>query len=144
MEPLCLEVKRTHPRGIIPTKAHPTDGGWDIYTPEVCEVPAWGSRLVSTRVSIAIPSGWVGMVRDRSSVAARGLSVEAGIIDAGYTGELKVLLRNNTDKIQWFNEGERVAQLLILPVPEVKMVEVKDFTEATGDRGDGGFGSSGR
>jgi dUTP pyrophosphatase len=143
VEPLCLNVKRLHKDATLPTKAHPGDAGWDIYSLDITEVPPWGSRLVSTGIALSIPCGWCGVVKDRSSVALREhTTTNAGVIDHGYTGELKVLLRNNSPQIKWFNAGDRIAQLLILPVPEVTLVEVDSFEET--DRGSGGFGSSGK
>jgi dUTP pyrophosphatase len=69
-------------------------------------------------------------------------TTNAGVIDHGYTGELKVLLRNNSPQIRWFNAGDRIAQLLLIPVPEVTLVEVDSFEET--ERGDGGWGGSGK
>lgn len=143
MEPLCLNVKRLHKDATLPTKAHPGDAGWDIYSLDIVEVPAWGSRLVSTGIALSIPYGWCGLVRDRSSVALKQLcEVGAGVIDHGYTGELKVLLQNLSPQIKWFNAGDRIAQLLIIQVPDVNLVEV-DYFDPT-DRAENGFGSSGR
>jgi dUTP pyrophosphatase len=144
MEHLCLSVKRLHPEANLPTKAHPGDAGWDLYAYDVVGIDAWGSLLVPTGVAIYIPYGWCGVIKDRSSVALKqSCEVGAGVIDHGYTGELKVLLRNLSPKVKWFDKGDRIAQLLILPVPEVTLVEVKGFEEETA-RGDGGFGSTGK
>lgn len=143
MEPLYLNVKRLHKDATLPTKAHPGDAGWDLYANDVVGIDAWGSLLVPTGISVAIPYGWCGVIKDRSSVALkRDTTTNAGVIDHGYTGELKVLLRNNSHKIKWYNAGDRIAQLLLIPVPEVKLVEVDSFEETA--RGEGSFGSSGR
>jgi dUTP pyrophosphatase len=140
---LELKIKRLHKDATLPTKAHPGDAGWDLYADDVVGIDAWGALLVPTGVAVAIPYGWCGLIRDRSSVALKqSCVVKAGVIDHGYTGEVKVLLHNLSPRPQWFNKGDRIAQLLILPVPEVKLVEVDSFEET--DRGDGGFGSSGR
>jgi dUTP pyrophosphatase len=145
MESLCLEVKRLSPNAKLPTKAHDTDAGFDLYNLDIVEVPAWGSRLVSTGIAVRIPSGYSGIIKSRSSVAYKQCcDVAAGVIDEGYTGEIKVLLRNHSEKIKWFNVDERIAQLLIVPVPKVNVVEVTDFTTVVGERGDGAFGSSGK
>jgi dUTP pyrophosphatase len=138
-----LKIKRLHKDASLPIKAHPGDAGWDLYSLDITEIPAWGSRLVSTGIAVAIPHGWCGVVKDRSSVALKqDTTTNAGVIDHGYTGELKVLLRNNSHKIKWINAGDRIAQLLILPVPEVTLVEVSEFEET--DRGEGSFGSTGK
>ena len=137
-----LKIKRLHKDADLPTKAHPGDGGWDLYSRDVVGIDAWGSLLVSTGIAVAIPYGWCGLIRDRSSVALKqSCIVRAGVIDHGYTGEVKVLLHNLSPKPRWFNRGDRIAQLLILPVPEVKLVEVDSFEETA--RGEGGWGSSG-
>jgi deoxyuridine 5'-triphosphate nucleotidohydrolase len=140
-----LEIKKLHPEANLPTKANPADAGLDLYALDVTEVPAWGSRLVSTGIAVSIPEGWCGIIKSRSSVALKqSLEVGAGVADSGYTGEIKVLLRNHSEKIKWLNQSDRIAQLLILPVPKANVVEVKEFSEVNGDRGDGGFGSSGK
>ena len=139
-----LEVKLLNQYATLPTKANPSDAGLDIYTDDVHEIPAWGSRLVSTGIVVNIPKGWCGIIKSRSGLATKeSLEVGAGVIDSGYVGELKVLLRNNSHKIKWVNEGDRIAQMLLVPVPEVSVVKVKEFTEVEGERGMGGFGSSG-
>ena len=138
-----LKIKRLHSDADLPTKAHSGDAGWDLYAYDVVGIDAWGSLLVPTGVAVSIPYGWCGIIKDRSSVALReNTTTNAGVIDHGYTGELKVLLRNNSPQIRWFNAGDRIAQLLLIPVPEVTLVEVDSFEET--DRGEGGFGSSGR
>jgi deoxyuridine 5'-triphosphate nucleotidohydrolase len=142
---LNLEIKKLHPEANLPTKANPADAGLDLYALDVTEIPAWGSRLVSTGIAVSILEGWCGVIKSRSSVALKqSLEVGAGVIDSGYTGEVKVLLRNHSEKIKWLNQGDRIAQLLLVPVPKVNVVEVKEFTTVVGERGDGGWGSSGR
>ena len=145
-----LEVRRLHPEANLPTRAHPTDAGLDLYAlPDgdsfITDIPAWSSKLVGTGIAVSIPKGNFGYIRSRSGLASKeNLEVGAGVVDSEYTGELRVLLRNHSERIKWVKAGDRVAQLLILPVPEVTMVEVRDFSEVDSDRGDGGFGSSGR
>ena len=139
-----LKIKRLHSDADLPTKAHSGDAGWDLYAYDVVGIDAWGSLLVPTGVAVSIPYGWCGIIKDRSSVALKqSCEAGAGVIDHGYTGELKVLLRNLSPKVKWFNKGDRIAQLLLVPVPEVTLVEVGEFEEETA-RGEGGFGSSGR
>ena len=141
---LELKIKRLHKDATLPTKAHPGDAGWDLYAYDVVGIDAWGSLLVPTGIAVAIPCGWCGIIKDRSSVALKqSCEVGAGVIDHGYTGELKVLLRNLSPKIKWFNRGDRIAQLLLVPVPEVTLVEVGEFEEETA-RGEGSFGSTGK
>lgn len=148
MEPLCLNVKRLHKDATLPTKAHPGDAGWDLHCypkngSPYAEVAPGKSALVGTGIAVSIPPGYFGYIRSRSGLASKSdLEVGAGVVDSGYTGEVRVLLRNHGDRIQYPVVGDRIAQLLILPVPEVKLVEVDSFEET--DRGEGGFGSSGR
>ena len=143
-----LKVVRLNIDACLPTKAHPGDAGWDLYclpkndSPYV-EVSPGKSALVGTGISVSIPPGYFGYIRSRSGMASkRHLDVGAGVVDSGYTGEVSVLLRNYGNRPQYLQIGDRIAQLLILPVPEVKIVEVDSLDESL--RGEGGFGSSGQ
>lgn len=145
---LELKIKRLHKDATLPTKAHPGDAGWDLHCypkndSPYAEVAPGKSALVGTGIAVSIPPGYFGYIRSRSGLASKSnLEVGAGVVDSGYTGEVRVLLRNHGDRIQYPVLGDRIAQLLILPIPEVTLVEVDSFEET--DRGDGGFGSSGR
>lgn len=142
-----LKIKRLHKDATPPTKAHPGDAGWDLHCcpkndSPYAEIAPGKSALVGTGIAVSIPPGYFGYIRSRSGLASKSdLEVGAGVVDSGYTGEVRVLLRNHGDRIQYPMAGDRIAQLLVLPVPEVKLVEVESFEET--DRGDGGFGSSG-
>jgi deoxyuridine 5'-triphosphate nucleotidohydrolase len=146
---LNLEIKKLHPEANLPTKANPADAGLDLYCfpkngSPYAEIAPGKSALVGTGISVSIPEGYFGYIRSRSGLASKNhLEVGAGVVDGGYTGEVCVLLRNHGDRIQYLVAGDRIAQLLILPVPKVNVVEVKEFTTVVGERGDGGFGSSG-
>ena len=145
---LELKIKRLNIDATLPTKAHPGDAGWDLHClpkngSPYAEIAPGKSALVGTGIAVSIPPGYFGYIRSRSGLASKSnLEVGAGVVDSGYTGEVMVLLRNHGDRIQYLVAGDRIAQLLILPVPEVTLVEVDSFEET--DRGDGGFGSSGR
>ena len=121
------------------------DAGFDLPALEVCEIPAKSLGIVRTGVHVAIPEGWVGLVRDRSSMAMRGLTTVAGVIDASYRGEVKVAFQNLSDAPICFAVGDRIAQLVVVPhlvVEQFVQVSGLDELGAT-TRGSAGFGSTG-
>ena len=137
-----IKVKKLSTEATIPTKANNSDAGWDLYVSEDAIIDPSKSELVSTHISFAIPEGYVGLIWDRSSMAAkRGLHRFAGVIDSGYRGEVKVCLWNSSDKYWVINQGERIAQILFQEGPHFTMKEVESLDDT--DRGEGGFGSSG-
>ena len=146
-ESLEVMVARTDDGARLPTRGSEYAAGWDLYALEEYVVPFRKSVKLRTGLRVAIPVGYEGQVRARSSLGPKGLILphSIGTIDADYRGELFVLMT-------WIGEGEsyrvkageRIAQLLISPIPEVSFKEVS--IEQLGDtkRGDGGFGSTGR
>jgi len=130
----------------LPERAHPGDAGYDLRS-TVDMVLAPGERaLVPTGVAVAIPLGYAGLVQPRSGLAARhgvGIVNAPGLIDAGYRGEIKVIVIN-LDRSQPFeiHRGDKIAQIVFYPVPETKLREVDELPDS--ERGAGGFGSSGR
>ena len=135
-----INVKKLNPFAMIPTRAYSTDAGLDLYTLEQYVLNPGEVVKVSTGIAVEVPEGYVGLVRDRSSVGSRGLKVTAGIIDAGYTGEINVVLVNISNRMQKIEFPSKVAQLLIVPVETPVAVEVDEFK--TSARGSKGFGSS--
>ena len=128
-----------------PTRAHATDAGLDLYSLQSATIPPGGRELVGTGVHVSIPPGYVGLVCPRSGLAHKqGLTVlnAPGIIDAGYTGEIKVNLHNAGDEVYWAETGARIAQLVITPIPDAHLVQVD--TLDTTERGDNGHGSTGQ
>ena len=130
---------------IMPTRAHAEDAGLDLYTPEDFALPSFGvidNYTVDTGVHMEIPEGYVGMLKSKSGLNVNRGVITEGVIDAGYTGSIKVKLYNLGEDIQYFQRGEKIAQLVILPIvtPELKLVD--KFAET--ERGDNGFGSTGR
>ena len=128
-----------------PTRAHDTDAGLDLYVLHPADILPGGRELISTGVHAAIPPGYVGMICPRSGLAHKaGLTVlnAPGIIDAGYTGEIKVNLHNAGDEVYWAETGARIAQLVITPVPDAHLVQVDSLD--TTERGDNGHGSTGQ
>ena len=137
-----IKVKKISESAITPTKANEFDAGWDLYASEDAIIDPSKAELISTDISFAIPEGYVGLIWDRSGMAAkRGLHRFAGVIDSGYRGEVKVCLCNSSDKYCVINAGERIAQILFQEVPAFTMVEVASLDDT--ERGIGGFGSSG-
>lgn len=141
----ALRVRRLDPAARLPTRAYEGDAGLDLYALEPIELAAGGRAAVRTGIAVEIPAGHAGLVLPRSGLAARhGIALvnAPGLIDAGYRGELRVLLLN-TDPAAQFSlpAGERVAQLVLVRVETPEVAEVEEL--ALSERGGGGFGSSG-
>lgn len=126
----------------MPEKAHEADAGFDIRTPSKVIIPAKSSRIISTGVHVEIPRGYVGFLKSKSGLNVKSGILSEGVIDSGYTGGIVAKLYNQSNKEKVFEKGDKITQLVILPIPEVETVEV-DSLEDT-ERGDNGFGSSGR
>ncbi len=137
-----LPMRRLDPSATLPTRAHADDAGLDLYSLEDGELGPGEGRLVHTGVAVAIAAGHVGLVCDRSSMAKRGLKTAGGVIDAGYRGEIGVMLWNISRQAQAVKKGERIAQLLVIPIATPAPVESEDLGETA--RGAGGFGSTGK
>lgn len=126
----------------MPTKAHEWDAGFDLKTPKDEYLMNGSSITIDTGVHMAIPQGYVGMLKSKS-----GLNVKHGItcdgtIDAGYTGSIKAKLYNDSREPYQFQKGDKVTQIVIIPIPKVELVQTDTLEET--DRGSCGFGSSGR
>ena len=137
-----LSVKRLHPEARVPQRAHATDAGLDLTTVEAATLGPGEGKMLSTGLAFAIPTGFVGMIADRSSMAKKGLKVAGGIIDASYRGEVRVVLWNLSREALSVEPGDRVAQMLLVPVALAACTEVSSLDETA--RGAGGFGSTGR
>ncbi|MBQ3482166.1 MAG: dUTP diphosphatase [Oscillospiraceae bacterium] len=128
----------------IPQKAHEDDAGFDLYASEACTLKTHGFGCVPTALSIELPEGYEAQVRPRSGLAAKhGVTVlnAPGTIDAGYRGEVKVILINHGEEDFEITAGMRIAQMVISPVLSARFVEASFLADST--RGEGGFGSSG-
>jgi dUTP pyrophosphatase len=141
-----LEFTRLHPEAKPPARAHGDDAGYDLCASEAATIEPGARASVGTGIAVAIPAGHGGLVLPRSGLAARhGIALvnAPGLIDAGYRGEVRVLLLN-TDREAAFeiSPGDRIAQLLIVRHDAPEVVEVAQLGETV--RGDGGFGSTGR
>ena len=140
-----LSFKRIHPDAVLPSYAHPGDAGMDVRSVEDLVIPAGGRVLVHTGLVAVIPEGYELQVRSRSGLALKsGVAVlnSPGTVDAGYRGEIGVILANFGDGEFAVGKGDRVAQLVAAPVTVAEIFET-DSVDAT-DRGAGGFGSTGR
>lgn len=141
-----LEVTKLRPEAIVPTRAHPGDAGLDLCAVEACDLLPGQRGTISTGLAVAIPPGWAGLVVPRSGLARKhGVTVAnaPGLIDAGYRGELQVLLVNLSNEAHRIEAGDRVAQLVCVPVGIGPAVVVEALPASDG-RGEGGFGSTGR
>ncbi|EKD75917.1 MAG: Deoxyuridine 5'-triphosphate nucleotidohydrolase [uncultured bacterium] len=137
-----IQLKRLHPNAILPVYAHDTDAGMDLYAATTMVVAPSGRVLVPTGVAMAIPEGYVGLVWDKSGVVTKtGLTTLAGVIDAGYRGEIKIALYNSDTQTQTVTAGQKIAQLLIQPIVQGTLIEVNELSATV--RGAGGFGSTG-
>jgi dUTP pyrophosphatase len=139
-----LPIRRVRPDAILPERAYTGDAGLDLAACERVQLEPGARAVVGTGVSVAIPDGYAGFVQPRSGLAARhGITIvnTPGLVDSGYRGELRVVLLN-TDATEPFvvEPGMRIAQLVIVPIPEFALVEVEELPQS--ERGVRGFGSS--
>ena len=144
---LLVQFAKLDSEALVPTQGSAQAAGWDLYALEEVVVKRNISSMIRTGLAIAIPEGWEGQIRCRSSLGKKGLIMPNGIgtIDSDYRGELMVLATWIGEGEEFIvQKGERVAQLLFSPVPLVKFVE-RDYNQLSStSRGSGGFGSSGR
>lgn len=137
-----LNIKKLHPEAKIPTRAHHDDAGIDLY--------AYGTHVVEPHTTVAIPlgvalqieEGYVGLIWDKSSIGSKGIKTLGGVVDAGYRGEVSVVVHNLNDAPYTFDTGNKIAQMLIQKVEFPKLIEVEELTDSA--RGAGGFGSTGK
>lgn len=141
---MTLAFKRIHPDAVLPAYAHPSDAGMDLRSVADVVIPRGGRALVPTGLVILLPPLYEAQVRPRSGLALKhGVTVlnSPGTIDAGYRGEIGVILANFGEADFAVKKGDKIAQLVIAPVMQPQVVET-DVVDAT-DRGTGGFGSTG-
>lgn len=126
----------------MPTKAHDDDAGYDLRTPIDFAVLPTYTAVIDTGVHVEIPKGYVGFLKSKSGLNIKNGIRSEGVIDSGYTGSIKVNLYNDEKKGVKFNTGDKITQLVFLPIPETELVLTNKFSET--ERGDNGFGSTGR
>ena len=140
---MILRFKKNSPNAQTPTKAHPTDAGFDMYVAQVSIDEAAGIITYNTSISVEIPAGHVGLLFPRSSVykTQQSLCNSVGVVDSGYRGDVqfKYYLRNRE---ALYNVGDKCGQIVIMPYPEVVFEEAAELADS--DRGEGGFGSTGK
>lgn len=144
-----IEIFKLDEKATVPTRNHAVDAGLDLYALEDTIIPVGQTVLVKTGIAARIPEGYVGLLRERSSIGKRGLKVAGGVIDAGYSGDISILLMNISAETEVIGmtgvyrvkAGDRVAQLMLLPVITPEPVLVDKIWDSS--RGSKGFGSSG-
>lgn len=137
-----LPIKRLRADAQMPTYAKADDAGLDLYSCEEAVLEVGERVIVPTGIALAVPTGHAGLIWPRSGLSAKhGIDVLAGVIDAGYRGEVGVVLLNTGKKKVALPKGSRIAQLLIQPAMHATLKEVSQLPES--HRGEGGFGSSG-
>lgn len=126
----------------MPLRGHDTDAGLDLRTPKAVTVPAYGSAIVDTGVHVALPYGCAGLLVSKSGLNVKYDITSTGLIDEGYTGSIVVKLYNHGGEDHRFEAGDKVTQLVVMPVVHESLEQVSAFR--TSERGDAGFGSTGR
>lgn len=145
-----VEVVKLTPSAVVPTRAYTSDAGFDLYANEDVFLKLGETTVVSTGISMNIPGGYFGKIEDRSSLASLGIRSGGGVVDSGYTGEIRVVLHNlNNGSDSGYRgrgysikKGERIAQLIVQPSVVVRLVQSERLESS--ERGGNGFGSSGR
>lgn len=137
-QPETVKFKKLHPDAVVPTSASPGDAGLDLYTTEKCILAPGQRKLLSTGIAVELPENYAGLIWDRSGLSARqGLTTLGGVIDAGFRGEVKVIVLNSSREDVAIAKGDSIAQLLIQPILKPR-IEVADALSET-ERGQRGF-----
>lgn len=147
IDKMKVRIKKLNDNAVLPTKAHATDAGFDLYCTST-EVN-WGTRKLTCHTGLAfeIPDGYVGLIFPRSSVSNKPLMManSVGVIDSGYRGEVTAkfnITGMNEIYANNYQVGDKIAQMIIIPYPEIEFEEVESLSDS--DRGTGGYGSTGR
>lgn len=143
--PIRVMIKLLSPLAKPPCKSHDGDAGWDLFASEEATIPPGGTKVIKTGVAMRIPHGWYGQIKSRSGHGAKGLIVTAGVVDSTYRGEVGIVAINGNSPDGppfTFLPGDKVAQMVFLPVPDVAIELTEDLPAST--RGENGFGSTGR
>ena len=129
-------------KAFLPKRANPTDAGADLMSLDTLEIYPGEQKLVSTGVAVKIPEGYAGFIFNRSSQGKKGITIphSVGVIDSGYRGNIKVILKNISEDPYKIERGDRIAQLVIVPIVLCEFEDIWNDTE----RGAGGFGSTGK
>jgi dUTP pyrophosphatase len=136
-----LKVKRIHPEAKLPVYGHPGDAGLDLFSVVDRTLAPGDVYAVPTGIQVAIPRGFVGLVWDKSGISLKRVHRLAGVVDAGYRGEVQVVMINLGQEPFAVKKGMKIAQMLIQPVAAVAVTECESLDGTS--RGEGGFGSTG-
>jgi dUTP pyrophosphatase len=136
-----LKIKRIHPAAKLPSYGHPGDAGLDLFSAVDHVLAPASVYAVPTGIKMAIPPGHVGLVWDKSGISLKGVHRLAGVVDAGYRGEVQVVMANLGGEPFAIKTGMKIAQMLIQPVASMSIVETEELDDTS--RGEGGFGSTG-
>jgi dUTP pyrophosphatase len=139
-----LPILRLHAGAVLPSRAYRGDAGLDLSALEAADLPPGGRATIGTGLAIALPEGYAGLVLPRSGLASsHGIGVlnAPGLIDSGYRGEVRVILHNHGSEAFKVDPGMRIAQLVLVAVEDVELIEVDELPPT--ERGEGGHGSSG-
>jgi len=140
---MTIKIKRLSETAKLPFYAREGDAGMDIYSNETVEILPGKSHAVKTGISMALPTGHVGLIWDKSGLAAKhGLKTIGGVIDEGYRGEIMVAVHNLSDQPYLVETGKKIAQMLVQTINQKQIIEVNELDADTA-RGAGGFGSTG-
>jgi dUTP pyrophosphatase len=138
-----LKVKKLSPEAVLPSYAHPGDAGMDLYANETITLKPGEIGKIKSGISMEIPEGYVGLYWDKSGLSNNhGIKMLGGVVDSGYRGELIMGVINLSQKEYTFEKGHKVLQMLIQKVEHMEIVEVEELSDT--DRGENGFGSSGK
>ena len=141
MSNLTMKVKKLAPHATLPLRAHATDSGADLFALERTVLAPRAITYVHTGIAVELPESTSGIIWGKSSVESKGIKAMAGLVDAPYRGELIVCMYNLNDTEFTFEQGQKVAQLVVLPTLYPAFEEAEELTDTA--RGDGGFGSTG-
>ena len=136
-----LKVKKLIPSAHLPEKGRDGDLGYDLFAAGHVVIHPGEMRMVGTGIAVEFPHGWGGVIKDRSSMAMKQLTVSAGVIDSGYRGEIKILISNHSSASHTIEADQKIAQLIPCPVNDWKIQEAHEINDT--HRGGGGFGSTG-
>jgi len=137
-----IKIKKLSGDAKLPCYAHKGDAGMDLYSNESKTINPAERQIINTGVSIEIPEGYVGLIKDKSGLSANnGLTILAGVIDSSYRGEYSVVVLNTSKEKYEVKQGQKIAQLLILPIMNPEIKEVNELENSS--RGEDGFGSTG-